>query len=308
MPKIVVERVHGSEELVRIPLVNFADPKELLGGLNNAFEACFRNGHSKIIVDCKQVSFPSASLIALLIEATSRARRLNGEVILTGLSRSAKANLATFSPLSYLCLETPENISAKSPEHNLENIENKGDDFELLPTDEIAEDPIVEKFDDSFHDVTHSQEQPKNLAREDNKHLRVSSDSKNLYTICDFVTRFAQKAGFNARDIGKTKIAVYEACLNVIEHAYRSNPDNWIDVWVDYDDERFKVIVQDYGIGFEGLSLKDYDVMSAMDHRQTGGFGLYIIRRSMNEIDYQADRVKGNRLTLTKYINKNHLE
>jgi anti-sigma regulatory factor (Ser/Thr protein kinase) len=79
-------------------------------------------------------------------------------------------------------------------------------------------------------------------------------------------------------------------------------------VWVDYDDERFKVIVQDYGIGFEGLSLKDYDVMSAMDHRQTGGFGLYIIRRSMNEIDYQADRVKGNRLTLTKYINKNHLE
>jgi anti-sigma regulatory factor (Ser/Thr protein kinase) len=48
--------------------------------------------------------------------------------------------------------------------------------------------------------------------------------------------------------------------------------------------------------------------MSAMDHRQTGGFGLYIIRRSMNEIDYQADRVKGNRLTLTKYINKNHLE
>ena len=77
---------------------------------------------------------------------------------------------------------------------------------------------------------------------------------------------------------------------------------NWIDVWIEYNEEMFKIILQDYGTGFEGFSEKQYDVMSAMDGRQTGGFGLYIISRSMNEIDYRPDPKRGNRLTLIKYL------
>jgi anti-sigma regulatory factor (Ser/Thr protein kinase) len=73
-------------------------------------------------------------------------------------------------------------------------------------------------------------------------------------------------------------------------------------VWVDFDRDKFTIVIQDYGLSFEFKGHNRYDVQAAMEGRQTGGFGLYIIQRSMDEISYQADPVRGNRLTLVKYL------
>ncbi len=134
-------------------------------------------------------------------------------------------------------------------------------------------------------------------------HLRAESLASNLYKICDFVVEHAEKAGINEKEVAKIKISVYEAVLNVIEHAYHSKPDNWIDVFVMYDSSMFKIVIQDYGLSFEKAPPKQYDVEAAVERRQTGGFGLHIIRRSMDVVDYVADPVDGNKLTLIKYLN-----
>lgn len=288
-PNLVVEAIPGFDHVVRIPLGDLSDSQKVMAILQETFESCFSKGDTRMIVDLKNIHFPSSSLIALLIEATSRARRLNGDLKIVNLSHSARNNLTTFSPLGYLSLEKDESFALKDFQISVPE-----DSAATISTEEIAEDPILERLQGSLEEQA--------LDEEKNEHLRVKSSSNNLYTICDFVTNFAEKAGFNSKEIGKIKIAVYEASLNVIEHAYRSNPDNWIDVWVECENQRFKVIIQDNGIGFEGLKTTDYNVVSAMDHRQTGGFGLYIIRRSMDEIDYESDRVNGNRLTLIKYL------
>ncbi|MFQ5772110.1 MAG: ATP-binding protein, partial [bacterium] len=303
--KIVVERLAGFKHIVRIPSANISDSQTIFEALRETFDSCLNNGNAKIIVDLKNVRFPSSSLIALLIEATSRARKLDGDVKIINLSHTAKNNLATFSALSYLSVEKDEAYALQDFQDS-EPVGVKA----VMPSNDIVEDPLIEKFEDSFEELATAknensiqevEETEKNAAN--GYHKRVKSTIKNLYTICDFVTQYAKTAGFNAKHVGKTKIAVYEACLNIVEHAYHSNPDNWIDVWVDYDDKLFTVIIQDYGEAFEGLNIKDYDVLSAMDHRQTGGFGLYIIRRSMDEIEYQSDKIRGNRLKLVKYIN-----
>ncbi|NIR47843.1 hypothetical protein GWO43_05260 [candidate division KSB1 bacterium] len=299
---VIVEPVPGIEKAVRIPLGNITDAKTALDILQDTFESCFEKGQTRIVLDLKNIQFPSSSLIALLIEATTRARRLGGDLKIINLSHSAKNNLATFSPLNYLSFEEDESLALQDfreliSEDNNDNKKednNKNNDLHTIQSEEIAEDPILERLGNSV-------EEP--VVKEDKrKHLRVKSLTKNLYKICDFVTDYADQVGFKSKDIGKIKIAVYEACLNVIEHAYHSNPDNWIDIWVEYDKPKFQVEIQDYGNGFDEISLKDYNVRSAVDHRQTGGFGLYIIRRSMDEIDYEADAVNGNRLTLIKFL------
>ncbi len=134
-------------------------------------------------------------------------------------------------------------------------------------------------------------------------HLRAESLASNLYKICDFVVEHAEKAGIDEKEVAKIKISVYEAVLNVIEHAYHSKPDNWIDVYVNYDRAMFKIVIQDYGLSFEKAPPKQYDVEAAVERRQTGGFGLHIIRRSMDVVDYVADPIDGNKLTLIKYLN-----
>lgn len=315
---LLVERVSGYDNMVRIPL---SQDDNVAPALTDTLEACLRDGDIQIIVDLKNLPYPPSSVIAVLIEATARARRLAGDLVITNASRSAKNNLATFSALSYLNVDgdhtsafgnqgsvgpdsriaPPHEIPTQTLEFESANHHSQKEEDEPLSED-ISDPPFVGKLEDSFEELI-SFEDGNSTEETNSKHLRVQSVAQNLYTICDFVTDHADRVGFNSKEIGKTKIAVYEACLNVIEHAYHSNPDNWIDVWVEYDNNKFTIIIQDYGLGFGEFSFKDYNVLSAMDSRKTGGFGLYIIRRSMDEVEYTCDEQEGNRLILTKYIN-----
>ncbi len=294
---IQIERVPGVNHIVRITILDNVDNQTLLDSLQNTFDKCFSKGDAKIILDLKHMDYPTTSLIASIIEATSRARRLNGDVKLVNVSHTAKRNLTTFTPISYLSLEGDEKYVLEAF-HDTMSIAQE----QIAPIEEIAEVPLLNQIEESFNHISVSKEKEKTKSEPGN-HLRVKSVATNLYSICDFVTQFAEKAGMEIKDIGKTKIAVYEACLNVIEHAYHSNPDNWIDVWVDYDDHKFTIVIQDYGIGFKFEPKEGYDVLAAMNGRQTGGFGLYIIRRSMDEVDYQSDSTHGNRLIMVKYLN-----
>lgn len=167
-------------------------------------------------------------------------------------------------------------------------------DEEAVALTEIAEPPLVEAMVQEF-------EAP---AEDDEKKfsLRVESQAGNLYRLCDFVTAHAFAAGVSEKDIAKMKIAVYEACLNVIEHAYHSRPDEWIDIHVRASPARFMIIIQDYGLGFEMKPPKDYDVQEVMDLRRSGGFGLHIIRRAMDSVEYLPDAINGNRLVMIKRL------
>lgn len=132
--------------------------------------------------------------------------------------------------------------------------------------------------------------------------IRVKSKNASLYTICDFVTALANQSGIAEREVGKIKVTVYEACLNVIEHAYHSDPDEWIVVTVQIRKSAFFIIIQDWGESFKFDNSSSYNVEQAMQDRRTGGFGLYIIRRSMDDVFYKTDPVNGNRLILKKNI------
>ncbi len=370
--KIAYEPITGFENVVRIPLEDIDDTHIVLQILQDSFEICFRDGKTRIVVDLQNVQFPTASLIALLVEATSRARRMNGDVKIINLSNTAKSNLVTFSPTSYLSLESEEKFAledfqetfippgeildstidevnsapkeeidelspkervAPLPDKTPRKISDKTPPAEeqISPTVDIVEDPFIQELESSFQDVQAETEpftqgtdkevpeppiapeppkipdvaetlSPQETYVDKRHHLRVKSIAKNLYSICDFVTDYAEKAGLDKKEVGKAKIAVYEASLNVIEHAYHSNPENWIDVWVGVDAEKITIEIKDYGYSFEGISKKRYDVQSAMDKAQTGGFGLYIIRRSMDEIEYYPDETEGNRLIMIKYL------
>jgi serine/threonine-protein kinase RsbW len=137
---------------------------------------------------------------------------------------------------------------------------------------------------------------------EKNFQIRVESRASNLYQLCDFVTVHAVQAGISEKEIGKIKIAVYEACLNVIEHAYHSRPDEWIDLEVSQAPDKFTITITDHGLSFEMKPPTAYDVQEVMDKRRSGGFGLHIIRRSMDNVEYHPDLVNGNRLLMIKKL------
>ncbi len=255
-----------------------------------------------IVLDLKNINLTPTKFIVTLIEATSQARRMGGNIQLINLKPAIRNNLVTFSPRTFLSIEPAEKYALQDfgetfvPQPEFDNSEH------TVGTRVISQGGIDAKPDVEPIEQPTSAEAIGELLTIAQDRVRVKSKVENLYDICDFVLEKAEKAGFDIRERGKIKVTIYEACLNVVEHAYFSNPENDIDVYAGYDQNKLVIIIQDWGESFKFDPSRSYDVEQAVKDRRIGGFGLHIIRRSVDEIRYLSDPEEGNRLILVKFL------
>jgi serine/threonine-protein kinase RsbW len=290
------------DEPVYIALDEGAELPVRLPEFEKLFLQYFNDNKFNIILDLEKINLPPTKFIVTLIEATCQARRMGGDIKLINLKPPTRNNLVTFSARTYLSIEPFEKYA----------MEDFGETFVSSPEFDIS-DNIVSRglISTAGSDASRNDELDEQSASTDPVHdlitiaqdrIRVNSKVENLYEICDFVLEKAEKAGFDLRERGKIKVTIYEACLNVVEHAYFSNPENWIDVYAGSTENKLVIIIQDWGESFEFDPSRPYDVEQAVKDRRTGGFGLHIIRRSVDEIRYLSSPQNGNRLILVKYL------
>ncbi len=291
-----------AEEPVYITLEKGAEMPARLPDLEKQLRDCFNANIFNITLDMENINLPPTTFIVTLIEATSVARRMGGEIKLINLNASTRNNLVTFSPRTYLSIESSEKYA----------LQDFGETFVPHAEFDISDNVMSMGLVSKAGTVTkqHDEKDTNSASADSNRELialaperiRVHSEVEKLYDICDFVLDKAEKAGFDLRERGKIKVTIYEACLNVVEHAYFSNPEHWIDVYAGYDEKKLVIIIQDWGESFEFDPTRPYDVEQAVKDRRTGGFGLHIIRRSVDEIKYLSDPDDGNRLILVKHL------
>jgi serine/threonine-protein kinase RsbW len=255
---------------VRVRVADGTDPNQSVENLQKLFDDLFRQGVTRVFFDMRNIEFPNATLIAMLVQRTAEARRMKGDVRLMNLSLTSKNNLSVFSPLTYLSLSEDDEVeSAAVPEP---------------PEQEDEESYAVEEG------IPYK--------------LKIQATLESLNQLTDFATLLARSAGFDRIELGRLKLAIYEACMNVIEHGYGFHSDECMGIEVLKEGDRFMVTLTDTGKGFDFYTNPVYDVEEAYREKRQGGFGRYIIERSVDEVYYQSAD-DGNRLTLVKYLNKN---
>ena len=84
--------------------------------------------------------------------------------------------------------------------------------------------------------------------------LSVPSDTQNLAMIRDFVERAAKRTAIESKALDSFKLAVDEACANVIEHAYQSDSTKELTIRVSYSPTELAVEVIDSGAASQGES------------------------------------------------------
>ncbi|MFS0558978.1 anti-sigma B factor RsbW [Brevibacillus sp. 179-C9.3 HS] len=119
------------------------------------------------------------------------------------------------------------------------------------------------------------------------------------------VSGVANRMGFSYEDIEDIKLAVGEACTNVVRHAYKEteNPGS-IHIQCHVYEDRLMIEVSDRGVGFSseliaeqltpiyaGKNLEDLD---------EGGLGLYLIHTLMDEVEIRSE--SGVVVSMTKYV------
>lgn len=112
----------------------------------------------------------------------------------------------------------------------------------------------------------------------------------------------ATRMNFSIEDIEDIKIAISEACTNIIQHAYTdSDQPGIISIVCSINEERLEITVKDTGKGFDVSSPISAKV-DGKDTTQYGlGLGLTFIKSMMD--DYSIDSVigKGTTLRMSKH-------
>ena len=126
--------------------------------------------------------------------------------------------------------------------------------------------------------------------------LVIHSSPTELRRARSWLSDHARAAGFSDPDVRDLALVVSEACANVIEHAYRGEPDHPINLKLNVDDDRLELLVRDFGAPFDQASYHPPD----LDEPQEGGYGVFIIRTLMDEVDYDVSEQPGTTLRLVK--------
>lgn len=113
----------------------------------------------------------------------------------------------------------------------------------------------------------------------------------------------AQVPGVTDQILYDIQLAVDEACTNIISHGYAGMEPGSIILDLDIDSDKLIASLTDFGHSFEPGSAPVPDVNAPLEDRELGGFGLFLIQQSMDDMNYQVTE-DGNKMILTKYLRK----
>lgn len=123
---------------------------------------------------------------------------------------------------------------------------------------------------------------------------------ENLPALLHFISGACERAGATAGDEFAVKLAVEEACVNVITHGYAGREPGPISLTFSSEPERFVVTIADSAAPFEPDSLPEPDLKAGWNEREIGGLGWWLIRKMVDGVEYESRPGSGNRLTLVK--------
>jgi serine/threonine-protein kinase RsbW len=130
--------------------------------------------------------------------------------------------------------------------------------------------------------------------------ITVPSDPKYLCVIRDVTVRLGILNGVNETVTEQIKLAVDEACSNVIKHAYLGDIRKKIKVEYRITPGVFEVIIEDSG------RKADPDLIRGrrLTDVRPGGLGVHFIRRVFDVFEFEEGRKRGNRLRLVRDMGK----
>lgn len=127
--------------------------------------------------------------------------------------------------------------------------------------------------------------------------LELPAVLESLPRFTEFLSHFAQKAGFDMQKIHEIELASEEAIVNIVNYAYGDTPGT-IEVTCRVEpDDRFLIEIADSGMPFDPLEAKKPDLDADIDKRPVGGLGIYLAEKLMDDMRYRRESDK-NILTL----------
>lgn len=127
-----------------------------------------------------------------------------------------------------------------------------------------------------------------------------SGKYRSLVEIGRFVSQAAESAGLSDPEVYEVRLAVDEACSNIIDHAYGGEGEGEIQCTCEIVEEGLIVVLEDQGRPFVPESVPKHTHDVPLEALKPHGAGLFLIHEMMDEVHFEGDRASGNVLTMIK--------
>ena len=118
---------------------------------------------------------------------------------------------------------------------------------------------------------------------------------------------FAKMFGFSPARIEDLKTVVAEAAVNAMQHGNKGRPDGRVTIQMNLKDDTIYITVTDDGEGIKNIHPKpDIDrIIDKLD--PPTGFGTFLIKQLVNDVDFNVRTEKGHGLRMTIKKSKSNL-
>lgn len=134
------------------------------------------------------------------------------------------------------------------------------------------------------------------------KELMIDATIENIEAVIAFVNEQLEAFDCPIKSQTQIDIAIDELFGNIAQYAY--NPDvGPVTVRVEVTDSPITVIITfiDNGVPYDPLKKEDPNITLSAEEREIGGLGIYLVKKSMDDISYEYKDGQ-NILTIKKKI------
>lgn len=134
------------------------------------------------------------------------------------------------------------------------------------------------------------------------KELTIKALVEHVDDVLDFINAELEQADCSMKLQMQIDIAVEEIYVNIAHYAYPGTEgDATILCEVSGDPLCCVITFVDSGIPYDPLAKEDPDITLSAEERDIGGLGIYMVKKSMDDVTYEY--VNGqNRLTIRKAL------
>jgi len=113
-------------------------------------------------------------------------------------------------------------------------------------------------------------------------HKRFAAHSEHLRQVREWVRDTALSCGISEERAARIVIGVNEACMNIITHAYGTQPGD-IELDISQQDAQLVIQLTDFASTVDCSKIKSRD----LEDIRPGGLGVHFIQEIMDEVEYR---------------------
>ena len=125
-------------------------------------------------------------------------------------------------------------------------------------------------------------------AVDDVKTLMLEAKVQNLEQVLGFIRQNLEEAGASVRVVHQILIAAEEIFVNIASYAYGQETGS-AEIRMMVEDGAAGIEFRDSGTPFDPLAKADPDVTLPAEERQIGGLGIFMVKKSMDDVQYRYE-------------------